>query len=501
MKKYKIILFGIFFLFGIFLLSQVSAANATVCCERTTSNLFCQSVPSDQCASGSRQVPTSCESTSFCKLGTCYDSTEGTCLDNTPQNVCNANKGIWSEEPPVQCNLGCCVLGDQAAFVSLTRCKRLSGFLGLQTNYNRNIQDEVQCVLSVQNQDRGACVYDQDLQRTCKFTTRFECSGGINGTGVKGQFYKNTLCSAEELGTNCGPTNPPKTTCVSGKEEVYFVDTCGNPANIYDSTKINDKRYWSEVVDKREACVLLGTNSAGCGNCNYLEGTICRKAEKSKKPTYGDNICTNLNCINTQDGKSYKHGESWCVYNDKGTKDKSENAVGSRFFRHLCINGEEVLEQCADFRQEECIQDSIPTTVGPFAQAACRVNRWQDCVAQTEKEDCENTDRRDCLWQQIATGEQKGSGKCVPKNSPGIKFWGGEEAKGICAQANTACVVTYKKGLFSDKEVTQNADCLTAAWTKERTAFCNALGDCGAKINWVGDSGYKEGFKVTRTKQ
>lgn len=146
------LMFGILFGVIIIILSMPSvfaAEEATVCCEATTSGLFCQDVPAEECAPGSKQVPTACESTSFCSSGTCFDSSEGTCLDNTPQLVCNDNGGVWSKEEPAQCGLGCCTLGDQAAFVTLTRCKKLSSFLGLETNYNSGLQNEVQCVLSV----------------------------------------------------------------------------------------------------------------------------------------------------------------------------------------------------------------------------------------------------------------------------------------------------------------------------------------------------------------
>lgn len=233
---------------------QVSSLESTICCEKTQSGLFCQDVPAAECASNSRQVPTGCESTSFCKPGFCYDSDEGTCADNTPQLVCNAEGGIWNEESPPQCELGCCTLGDQAAFVTLVRCKKLSSFLGLNTNYNTGIRDEVQCVLSVANQDKGACVFDFEFERTCKFTTRADCGGGIGDgeLGNQGEFFVNTLCSTEELGTNCGPTRD--TICVDGKDEVYFVDSCGNPANIYDASKINDQNYWAEIKDSSESC-------------------------------------------------------------------------------------------------------------------------------------------------------------------------------------------------------------------------------------------------------
>lgn len=484
----------------------VSAADEqSVCCEKTTSGLYCQDVPASQCASDSRAVPTACESTSYCKAGTCYDSSQGTCLDNTPQIVCNSNNGTWAEKSPAQCQLGCCILGDQASFVTLVRCKKLSSFLGLETNYKSNVNDEVSCVLSVQNQEKGACVFEQDFERTCKITTRADCvgqgnTGNSTSTGKK-QFFKGKLCSAEELGTKCGPTR--ETTCLPGKDEVYFVDSCGNPANIYDSSKINDKEYWTNMKDKSEACSpnSANANSASCGNCNYLQGSYCRKSVKGDaQATYGGNICQDLNCKNTQNGKSYKHGESWCVYNDEGTQGEGSNAVGSRFFKHICINGEEVLEQCADFRQEECIEDSISTSSGTFSQAACRVNRWQDCLAQTEKIDCENTDRRDCLWTTTKTygvGNSSSNGLCVPKNTPGLKFWEGEEAKQVCAQGNAKCIVVFEKGLFGGEKCKENCQCLTDEWTKERADICMSLGDCGPKINWIGEEGYKPGYKQT----
>jgi hypothetical protein len=489
-------------IFALFAVGLTSAANATVCCDQTTSGLYCQDVPQSECANGAQAVPSACASVSYCKGGWCYDSQEGTCLDNTPQMVCNANNGTWSEEKPAQCELGCCVLGDQASFVSLVRCKRLASFLGLQTNFKKNIKDEVSCVMSVKNQERGACVYTSDFEKTCKFTTRGEC--GTNGVGaLKGEFFVGKLCTSEELGTNCGMTSD--TMCVPGKDEIYFKDSCGNPANIYDAAKIKDKKYWATIVDKTQSCNPNGNsaNSATCGNCNYLQGSICRATTKGgAKATYGTNVCMDLNCKNTQNGKSYKHGESWCVYNDNkagGKTGEGRDAVGSRFYKHICINGQEVLEQCADFRQEECIQDSISTTAGDFSQAGCRVNRWQDCVAQTTRLDCENTDRRDCLWKPgiQLNNESDEEATCLPMNPPGLKFWEGEEAKAVCSQVNTVCIVKYEKGLFGGEKCVDNCECLEEDWLEARNQVCMNLGDCGPNVNWIGASGYKPGYNLS----
>ncbi len=472
--------------------------NNNVCCEKTVTGAFCQNVPSTECATDARQVPTSCDSTSYCKLGTCYDSSEGTCLDNTPQLVCNSNGGIWSEETPVQCSLGCCILGDQAAFTSLVRCKKLSGFLGLQTNYDKGITNEIACIESVQKQDRGACVFEFEFEKTCRFTTRGECDAQIsstNGTSAKGVFYKNKLCSAEELGTNCGPSD--KTTCLPGKDGVYFVDTCNNPANIYDTSKLKDKEYWTNVKPIDFSCGVGSANieSTSCGNCNYLGGSYCRDSNiAGKRASYGSNICADLNCVDEND-KERKHGESWCL----AKEGKIDNAVGERYFKKICQNGEVTTEACEDYRAEECVQDSIDTALGPFSQAACRVNRWQECIAQTDQQDCENSDRRDCRWQAGITFPDKETtgGVCLPRISPGLKFWNSEESQVVCGIGNRVCVVKYEKGIFSgEPECVENCDCLTPGWEAKYGAMCSALGDCGTKTNYVDKVGFKTELNV-----
>ncbi len=490
--KISIIIIGVILLLAV----QVSASEATVCCQKTTSGFYCQNVPASECASNSPQAPTSCSSTSFCRPGVCYNPNQGTCTDNTPQIVCNSASGQWFNQTVPQCNLGCCILGDQAAFVPLARCKYLAGKLGLQTNYNKAIKSEIECVLSVQNQDKGACVYESEFEKLCKFTTREECSGNINGTKSKGEFFNGKLCTAPELGTKCAATN--KTICVPGKEEVYFVDNCGNPANIYDANKRGDLAYWSNVASKTEACNpgLSNANSKTCGNCNYLSGSICRAAKKGSGAP--DNICANLNCM--INGKERKHGESWCVYSDAGNQGKGDNAVGSRFYKHICINGEEVLEQCADYRQEECISDTISIGAGSFSQAACRVNRWQFCLVQDNQKDCENQDQRDCIWKPGISFNASASGVCVPKNSPGLKFWEGDEARNICAQASATCIVTWEESLTGGKECKENCQCIENNWQQQRQEVCTALGDCGSKTNWIGAEGYKPGFEYTREK-
>ncbi len=488
MKKRIIIMVLLVIAFAIIIGFDVSAQENTVCCEKTNSGAFCQNAPVEECDSNYRQVPTSCDATSFCRAGTCYDSTEGTCADNTPQLVCNENGGLWSEENPEQCGLGCCVLGDQASFVTLVRCKRLSSFLGLETNYNQNIGTEVECIASVQGQEKGACVFENEFEKNCEFVTKNEC----DSKDVDVEFYSGKLCSAEELGTICGPTT--ETICIPGRDEVYWKDTCGNPGNIYDASKVEDQEYWANVKRKDESCGFGSGNgdNKNCGNCDYLQGTFCRD-EKSAgtNPTYGDYICADLNCQD-ENGDDRLHGESWCISDPK--EGDGEDRIGSRFFRYICINGEVVPEPCADFRNEICIEEEIDTGDG-FSQAACRVNRWQDCAAQEEEEDCINTDRRDCFWNpNIKIPERLGKGACLPVTSPGLNFWNSEETSAICNQANTQCIVTFEEGLFGGEECTGDCECLSDGWIKQQGEFCSALGDCGPGVNWAGFEGYNDGY-------
>jgi hypothetical protein len=421
MRK-EVIVVGILMMFSLFLIGNVMAipdmSTPSVCCEKTISGAMCVNTNEASCDASESIVPTSCDTTSFCKLGTCYNSREGICLENTPQVVCQANGGIWSEKKAneiAQCKLGCCLLSDQAAFVTMTRCKSLSTFYGVSIDFKTTITSEQTCIAAANAQDVGACVSIQGGEKTCIFTTRKACGGTsstatdlndseISNTNVK-SFYKDLLCSNEELAV---PNNARQasTGCYQGK--VYWYDSAGNRENVYSS---NSNVSWNNgvVADPDEICSPVG-DSKTCGNCDYLLGSRCSTWDSVffniGKPANVNNYCKTTKCTD-REGNIRMNGESWCVYDSEiGT---GSSLVGSRHYREICADGKVQVEACEDYRNQICEHSGIQTTGGEYSVAACRVNRWQDCTAQNNKDDCENTDQRDCLWAESVDGISLGN--------------------------------------------------------------------------------------------
>jgi len=228
-----LILLGGFFLLTIFSSIIINAQGVSYCCEKTIDGAWCQDTTEARCAIGFEKSPSSCAVTSYCSLGTCIDNTAGGCRPNVGQSTCNEAGGLWDErdkdEIP-QCQLGCCVLGDSATLSTQTECKTLSGVNGIPTNFRADIKEQFQCMATATSEVKGACVFEEDFQKTCRFVTKKECIDmGADFAESNVEFFEDYLCTAEELGTNCAP-DTRATTCVEGKDEVYFKDTCGNIA-------------------------------------------------------------------------------------------------------------------------------------------------------------------------------------------------------------------------------------------------------------------------------
>jgi|GEM_PF-2245533 len=466
------------------LLTSAAPSDNPVCCSKDTSGNYCSYVPASQCLSPNLKASTSCDQTAFCKPGVC-SGIDGFCYAGYPKALCVSKKGTYHDTRDLNsvgaCKLGCCIIGTQAAYLTKDRCiAETSNYSSLEVDFRDTVTSEQECLNLARNTEQGCCVSSTG----CKYGAKSECTIDtvLNGTG----FYKETYCSQLQNQCSCAPSNPtlPKkgngdfkaTTCLADRDEVYWRDSCGNPEGV--------------VV-----AGLSGQKNAALdsGSCDYNTGTICGDSDGD-----GIKVCESLDCqggtrgdkkkndklsINVEH-KNYEkrgtpvteligtegllNGESWCEWdspdqeqksNDNSTVDRTgKDPPGSRYYRHLCISGQELVEPCKDLREEYCYSNTVhPKIEGKektYTESRCLKNEWQPCVnecntadpnkmdaqnyqqALKKDQDCCLGTKRDCLW----TGN-----KCVPAVAPGFKFWEGE-GNNICSKGNAQCTATFVCG-------------------------------------------------------
>jgi hypothetical protein len=237
------------------------------------------------------------------------------------------------------------------------------------------------------------------------------------------------------------------------------------PAIIYTLTKEDTiLQFAVQGVETVGSDVRFGMSEPLYGCC-YVD-SVCYANTPSTVCTQKNGIYESLPCscdtaqlaipeqCNGQcaDCKSHKNGESWCEYDAQTGEGK--DVVGSRQYLYSCINGEVVHEECRDYREEICVEAGN--------KAVCRPNRWQDCTVCTTEQCCENTEERDCHWQ---------NNVCTPYVPPGFKFW---EYNGLeyCSLANTQQTCS---GLSCSQEAVDAA-----------AIICYSHGDCGNYKNVKG---------------
>lgn len=536
----KIFLVGVLAVFLITLMGSVSA----VCCERTKNGGICLDVGGSQyCNDAFRISDTACQSTPYCSTGTCVNNEAGTCTVSTSAACDTSLGGYWYNEIPEDiddCRFGCCLIGDGAAFVGRVTCNAMAAFYGVDSDFRASIADEATCLASAGPTTKGACIFQTDRGRSCTLETREKCN--LEGK----EFHAGLLCSAPQLGTICTPTK--RTTCVEGKNEVYFVDNCGNPANVYDFSKADLVDYWTDIKDPASEDICgagdANANSPTCGNCNYILGSTCGKGAAS----YGDYICRDLSC--TYNGEPKQHGEAWC---SQPITDFESAKPGDLSYMLYCYNGEIQWELCGNQRTGLCKEDTL-------GEANCISNRWQACAFQNNSRDCLNTDKRDCRVEgtSMKDGERESilfldtdtsnmiQATCVPKYPPGFNFWKSDTSilgvspvltpSQVCGFASAASVGGYHAGVISAWEAIEEkcfAKCITDCedvletfrstcqqncfnkcdpsesfenggygggelgdvdlkedWVNAEKGLCVSFGDCGVKPNYFGKDSY-----------
>lgn len=533
----KIFFFFLGLLFSFSFVFATSYSDPTVCCEVNLGGSVCvNEAESNMCNDSFMVSPTACSSTSYCKLGTCYDTKQGICMGRTPKATCEAQGFVWDERDESQipqCQLGCCLVSNEVAFTTLTRCRKISEDYGVPINYRSDVQTEFACVSLALGQDEGACVFESDYQVMCKRTTRDECSAmdEINYISenenrsplesVKKTFYLETLCSSPGLGTICTPQ--ASTGCYDG--QVYWYDSCGNRENVVstDTLKKGDGVLRDEISANQGSdsgyYFMTEPNNDWFGACDVFEGTICDLMDRPD--TFVQHECRTTFCDASDEtgGTVRLNGESWCVSdgNLETFYTAGAQSAGSRSYRKMCIDGRVITEACDAYRGKICYEGTIDISEWTsnndyfnkqeYSSAACVVNRWQDCIMVDNREDCENIYQRDCTWVEspptgisLATGEN--GGVCLASYSPGTKFWesSGEDQ---CSLGSATCVVEYEGKLWrtNDEKFVEkardivNSECLTDEWVQDMNAICASLGDCGGNVNYDGQPGFG-GYEV-----
>ena len=411
------------------------------CCEKSRDGTFCDYVEQNECEGNF--APTSCDKTSFCGTGCCAN-VEGYCYDNYPKGLClspdvggNYYSGTCGNVG--ECNLGCCLIGTDAAYVTKSKCIQETGkYPDLEVDFREEVQSEQACLDLAKTSVQGCCVTETGCEYGAKSTCSVQTT--FNGTG----FYEGKYCSQLPSRCACAPSNedPENTGCLDNSDDVYYFDSCGNPEGVAE-------------------------------DCKYEDGNICGDLDNDGKFTCEDVNCKDKNKLsigladdksgkispNVQSRNEIRNGETWCLW-DYNTEEDARNfygkdPVGATHYRSLCINGQELVEPCADFRKEYCFSAdlNVPGVENNFGSedflaARCLPNdKWQACVdecntadpftmtpeeyaraLEKDKSCCSDIADKDCQW----------AGKCVPAVKPGYKFW---ESEGTdqCSKGNLEC--------------------------------------------------------------
>ena len=467
----------------------VSAAGTGIgCCEVAVNGEICASAVVENCEDGVGFVDgADCAATSFCKKGCCINEATGTYVPNVKESHCATD---WVADP--NCNMpaaqeACCIVGTESYYETSGACD-VRGTNGAIVEWKSDM-NVLECLGAAEIQVTGACVA---AGNSCKFGTAEECNS------LGGEFHPDLLCTNSGLNTSC--TKTEQTTCVDGKDGVYFVDSCGNTANIYDSSKVDVDSYWEDVKTDGLCGDSSGSaNSASCGNCNRFNGGICGSAsEDSFTVDSGDSYCKDTSCM--FDGEKYKAGESWCVYD--GKIDDGDDVVGSRHWKYVCNQGDVNVEPCADYRNQICAQSNtmdVGSGEVDFKSAVCVVNNWRECIALNNEEDgaerCEDT--LNCRLENVDIADKFKFDICTPRYPGGSSFTDKRyqaTAKTTCALADQTCTVIYKQTMTGSCVCDTNCACEDAGFAIGMNDMCRKLGDCGGEVNIAGK--YSENYKV-----
>jgi len=483
--------FFVFAVVGFFVVLSllISVSAQTGCCLKPVSGPLCQDVEASDCQEGFHPS-SSCVTFDLCRVGTCIDSVGGECSSNSVKYECLSEGKEWSSEQSSEleeCSaLGCCTYGQNTAWVTKLRCNSIGTTYGIETSFDSSVETESQCVGMAGGSEEGACVFERDPENLpgalmCRRLSKTDCLE--KGERYMG-FYPGRLCTDPSLPTNCMPS---KDVTVCKWDKLYFTDTCGNRANVYDETmmpgdpNVNPnpvvvKNYWTYIISYKDSCDYAESPET-CGNCDVLENSICQSYSEAsrneanganfERPNYGENVCGNIGCWYDTDGdgrvetsEHYESGEKWCAktpgtpwppiridsiemkfLDDNASREVLKeydkyNIPGSEYIELSCWYGVVYPEFCGNFRTGICMEFNGSNG---RKSAGCFENKANECMSKENKADCEGSifcqwipgyrfDGKELTFKVYRNQEEQGS--CVPLFPQGFEFWPAENSDG-----------------------------------------------------------------------
>jgi len=242
------------------------------CCPETINGAICEDIPSnnpDFCKFTLR--PTTCDKTSDCVVGCCYDSKEGLCIPKSTKKKCEDSGGEWHSNEDCnpsevsKCQKGCCILGNNTEFITETRCEKLSLERGYEKEFLLGLS-EIDCFSKKQD----------DTQKI--FSNVKNCTdekGEIRRHGESWCFYESYIGDGKDpVGSGHW-----KRSCINGE---IITDYCGDYRGRICAQ--------SEIIENGETFSLA--------NCVINEASLCLEYNKEENKSIMQEKCnSNEHCI------------------------------------------------------------------------------------------------------------------------------------------------------------------------------------------------------------
>jgi len=321
-KAFFIIFTLIISLFSFPIFSEKVKAQETQqgCCQETNNGDYCKMTEQRNCKNGFNPVD-SCEKDSVCSSENtvcCQNPDSGICSRTSQIECSNKDFKSFTSDPSCssvsECKQGCCILGSNCQITTNQQCNNIASRTpGLTPEFKQDITG-TDCTDICIEMIEGCCI----TEGTYSYGKKVDC---------KGEFNQGKLCSSL-------PNSPCEkhkgTGCYDG--DVYYEDSCGNKEEIKEECNLEDSKFCKDNTE---------TNSASC------EDTSCKNPYIDK---------WNIHDPNIGPGKVKQEGEAWCIY--ESPTGNYYDRPGSIHYRHYCLQGQEIVEPCKNFREEVCSQAS-----------------------------------------------------------------------------------------------------------------------------------------------